>query len=136
MGEPQRTQVGSAVPGVLAGSMIGGVVGLVSGSFPVFAWELWALPVFLLAAGAGAIAGALVGRHGVGFATAVAGVPIGGLFAFTAIKASVDEQLPPDDAWGIPIWGTVAVVAAGFMAAVIVSVGTRFMSGRASREVD
>jgi hypothetical protein len=101
------------------GLVAGGVVGGIASSFSVFGWEAWGALVFLLAAAAGLVAGGVGAMRGTMVGGLVGAVPFGALFAWTGANASANGELPSDDSWGIPVWGTVTVIAAAFVAAAL-----------------
>ena len=107
----------SVVLGAGVGLVTGGVVGGVAGSFSVFGWEAWAGLVFVLAAAAGFVAGAVGAVKGPFVGGLCGAAPFGVLFAAIGASESARGTLPPDDSWGIPVWGTVVVFVAAFVAA-------------------
>jgi hypothetical protein len=107
------------VLGAGVGLVVGGVVGGVASSFSVFGWEWWGALVLLLAGAAGLVAGGVGAVRGTVVGGLAGAVPFGAWIAWTGASASADGELPPDDSWGIPVWGTVAVVVAAFVAAGI-----------------
>lgn len=100
-------------------------MGGVASSFSVFGWEWWGPLVLVSAGAAGLLAGGVGAVRGTVIGGLVGAAPLGVYFAWAAASASTAGELPPNDSWGIPVWGTVAVVVAAFVAAAVSSLIAR-----------
>lgn len=97
------------------GSSAGLVIGVLSGFVPVFHWEMAGLFLIPFTTLAGLVAGGLAAPRGLLIGGLGGSLCFGALWGWFSLTAS----LPPDNPWGIPISGTLAVVLACFSAAAI-----------------
>ena len=103
--------------GAALGLFSGGVIGVIAGSIPVFHWEMAGLFLIPFACLGGLIAGTLGATRGVANGAVAGSLSFGTLWLIFSKTA----DLPPDDPWGIPIAGTIAVVIASVIASVAAS---------------
>ncbi len=103
--------------GAALGLFSGGVIGVIAGFIPVFHWEMAGLVLIPFTCLGGLIAGTLGATRGLVIGAVAGSLSFGTLWLIFSKTAT----LPPDDPWGIPIAGTIAVVIASFIASVAAS---------------
>lgn len=106
------------------GLFSGGLVGLIAGSIPIFHWEMVGLFLIPFTCVGGLFAGVLGATRGPVFGGLAGSLSFG---TFWLIFAKTGA-LPPDDPWGIPAAGTVAVIIASFIASIVTS--SRFSNAK------